>query len=826
MATNQLLPELHNCTACRLSEPGINPVPGRLPGTKSSVKYLFIGISPGKDENQTRESFTGAAAEYLDDLVKLAGMNLEECYFTNIVKCWPQFNIQGKQKKPGKIPMATCSEKWLIGEILDLKPEVIITLGADPLSVLYPQHRISDVHGQLLDADKSSMEVVRQLNVPVVAMIHPAAVLHQPDNKVVVDADFRNLPSKIGLAESGDRYTPPYEFIDTDEKLGGVLQDISELESKTPVAFDFETTDLRTHIAESVGVSVAWKNRSVYIPADNKGLQNLTPLWNHVGLRAHNTKYEMGILRTAGIQLHTVPDDTMILASLLGKTKGLKPLVMQTFGYQMQSIEELIGKGKNQISMADVPPKTVGPYASDDSHFTLKLWDVLAAEMTPALWWVYDNIEKPLLEAVVPMEQQGCLLDKDKVLHALAQLQGEYDTLLTRVRSDLGLPNFNPRSPVQTKSILNDAIFQHNIETGDKIKAVQNTNAQTLEIIAPDVELAHDIVQLRHLSKLHSTYGLGLAKMLPRAFGSVNPTGTGTGRFSYSGWRVSGGDQWGINLQTIPKPKVWEDYGNSESNLIRQCFIADVGSVLIELDYSQIELRVAAHIANCRSMIKTYRNGGDIHNDMQRLAKLADFMPNADPDAVRRIAKIMNFGLLYEFLDRSAANVLIRAGAEAGVQFDFRTALGMVNAKREAQPEISNYYATIRRQIQTRGYVETETGRTLDIPWLSGWGDEVEWKNAARLREAINMPIQGTAADIMKLAIIALWKNKPAWMKFVWTVHDSLLIMVPKGKEQESIDWARPIMTGVMSLRVPLEVDAKIGINLAEMKEEKEYSFG
>jgi DNA polymerase-1 len=219
-------------------------------------------------------------------------------------------------------------------------------------------------------------------------------------------------------------------------------------------------------------------------------------------------------------------------------------------------------------------------------------------------------------------------------------------------------------------------------------------------------------------------------------------------------------------------------------------------------------------------MIQVYLDGRDIHDEMEKLSRLIDYMPRSTDESRRRVAKIENFMIQYEPNDNTAVAILLRTCAQAEVYLTREEAYQIVQAKRKATMGLTTYYDKIKYEMQTRGYVETEYGRRLVMPWLSGRGRAIEYANIESWKNAINMPIQGTSADMIKLAISKLYstfKDLPYRVRLIWTVHDSILLDVPDGKEQEVIDIAKPLMEGVFKLRVPIVVDTKIGKNLAEM---------
>jgi DNA polymerase-1 len=789
-----LLDGLRSCQACELCSPArINPVPGVALGEFDQVKYALIGEAPGRNENARRVPFVGLSGTELMRMLKLADIPTEQCYITNIAKGWPPANAQGKQKKPSPSQQRTCVELFLWKELEVVKPEVIITLGATALQWFVPGEKISDNHGQVFDWN----------GTPVFAVNHPAAALHNPRLMKTIEDDFKAFKSK--LIQKADT-APPWEIIENPDDLKDFFQD--EL-----IAFDFETSDLRIHQATIVGMSVANSERAAYIPVQLYGnsrtfIKELAPLWDR-HLVAHNAKFEAGIVRRFGGSPSRPIEDTMLLAALMGKPKGLKSLTLHEFGYKMTEIEELIGpNNKNQLSMEDISIEEAAPYACADAWFTRKLWNRLTDEIDPDLWQVYTDIERPLIVPVVKMESHGIRLDTKSAVAAQTSIMEMYEEERKALAKASGDPDFNPVSPKQSLELLQSF--------GSKVKS---TNAKILHMEGASYPICFNIIQSRHLRKLAGTYGAAIENMGDRAYGSANPTGTETGRFSYSGWRIKG-QQWGVNLQTIPRPKAWEEGASLESNMIRRCFIADPGCSLIDIDYSQIELRVMAHLSLDQNMTRIYQEGGDIHAEMQDIAQLDSILPNADSDALRRVAKILNFSITYNPDDHTASYVVQSTAAEAKVRLSYNQSKALVQAKRQATPGVSEFYKQIQFYIKDRGYVETEMGRRLYTSWIRGGNRSAIKANMDTLREAINMPVQGTSADILKLAIIKLHQTNPYPDRFLTkvVVHDDIVFQCPSGMEAELLAWAVPIMENVYTLRVPILVEAKVGPNWADME--------
>lgn len=811
MVDTETLPQLNHilssCTECPLSSiPGRVPVPG---WGSPNAPVMVINSAPDDLETRKGRPLVGRQGQLLVNMLRLANIQPEQVYFTNMVKCQPDKNVKGKQKDPSKKQITTCTGNYLEHEIRMINPQLIITVGAKPLQYLLPGESISDVHGQLLQWGKRAL----------IPMTNPSVVMYRPEKETEISEDFRRVPALMERFIDGDKQEVPHALIGG----GELLNLIGDLEKGERIAIDFETTGLRTWREDIVDIGVASSHWAVSVDTRswdesliNSYLGDLLEFSKHVKIVAHNAKYEMGMMYRYGIIEFPPIDDTFILMSLLGReNKGLKAATLQEFGYKMTDIQELIGTGKDQITMRDVPADVASEYVCADVWFTLKHYDILVREMNEDLWAVYEDIERPLLPAVVEMENGGCALDEEQVMLAEGKLDVLYDIEyeeFKKTADNIGKPvkaDFNPRSPDQALKWIKS--------TGVNVK---DTNANTLMANLRDAPHLMGIIQLRHLSKLKSSYINGFKVMGDRAYGSVNPSGTETGRFSYSGWKLPDG-QWGINLQTIPKPKMWEEGDNAESNLVRRCFISEPGRIFIEFDYSQIELRVAAHISQDPMMIQAYMEGRDIHNEMENTAQLGKYMPAADSESRRRVAKILNFALQYEPEDKSAVSVLLRTTAQAKVYLTEDESWSIVRAKRNAQPGMSAYYDLIKYQMQTRGYVETEYGRRLVIPWLAGSGYKIDYANTSRWRNAINMPIQGTSADMMKLAIIRLqaaYRDLPYRVRLIWTVHDSILVDAPEGRVDEVKLLSKDVMENVMKLRVPVLVDAKSGTNLAEMK--------
>lgn len=797
----QRVGEFQDCSRC-----GICPSPGRRPvygrGT-SDASYMIIGAAPGKNENATQEAYSGYNGQNLDSLIKHADIELSDVYVTNLVKGWPQKKLTAKAKE-----IKICAD-WLLTEIDIVQPELIITLGAAPLNYFFPDEKITACHGNVLLWETPEESLEPHSSIPVFPVFEPASVAYNPGNKEILINEFKTLLQRYeDFVQKGEKVLE-YELIRGDTYEGrDATRSFNEYISTESgyISFDFETTDLRAWLASVVGVAVSSGERNVYI--SNPDLNLLSTLWSYPKLVAHNAKYETEILFAHNIRLQYKPDDSMVLATTLGVPlggRGLKPLIYANYGERMTEFSDLVGKGTKEKSMAEIPPEIAAPYAVADSHWCLRYFIDNIDNLGPDLIDTYQ-MEIDLIPVIARMEMRGIPLSKDNIQTAIAELTPMHEEVVSDLRKIVKSKNFNPNSPPQTLSWIRGL--------GSTVK---NTNAKTLQTIVrkyPDVQ---KVIEARHLNKLKGAYAESLLEMVPLAYGSANPSGTGTGRFSYSAYKIRGRQKrWGINLQTIPKPKMWEDSNSAESNLIRSCFSAPPGFVFVEADYSQIELRIAAHISKDENMIEAYKSGIDIHQKMQDDADLLSVLPNADYDAVRRVAKVLNFGLLYENEIKAAIQVVLRTCAEAQVVLTYQEAKDLVMAKREAFPGLIDYYNSIRFQLQHKGYVETEYGRRLYGEWFWGESETIQSTNARTLRQAINMPIQGTSADIIKRALIKL--DEPD-VQMLLTVHDDIKWILPKDEAEEYGHKAKGIMESIITLRVPVIADVKIGKNLAEMHE-------
>lgn len=606
-----------------------------------------------------------------------------------------------------------------------------------------------------------------------------------------------------------------YILVDNKSSLNAMISELSE--SKV-IALDTETTSTDPLTAELVGVSFSTKTgKAWYIPlGHNKGkqiqmnpaLQELRRLLcrEDIVKVAHNLNYDMSVFKNYDVDLGSSIFDTMLAAHLTGRRNiGLKALAIEFFGEEMTPIKALIGSGKTQITMKEVEIDKALPYAAADADFTLRLYHLLKKEIQDKrLNRVFHEVEMPLIPVLVEMQLNGVALDPEVLPPMSVELGSHLDKIKTNVFNLLG-HEFNLNSPVQ----LSEVLFEYLKLPGTKrTKTGFSTDAASLESLKdrlrhgkiPDADIRalailDDVLTYRQLSKLKSTYVDSLPKLVNnktrRIHTSYNQTGSSTGR-------VSSNDP---NIQNIP-------VRTSLGNKVRTAFVAEKApnQILLSADYSQIELRILAHFSQDPSLIKAFHNHEDIHSSTA--ASVYGVPINKVTDDMRRISKIMNFGVLYGL---SAYGIEQQTGLSRKEGSEFiETYFGKY-------PRVRTYIDSTKEIVRSRGFVETLLGRRRYI-------NEVKSSNyavrAAGERMAINMPIQGTAADIIKIAMINIQHridDLEFRSKMIIQVHDELIFEVPENELEQLKLILLDLMPSAMALAVPLEADLKTGYNWGNM---------
>jgi DNA polymerase-1 len=591
------------------------------------------------------------------------------------------------------------------------------------------------------------------------------------------------------------------------------LRDLVErLNSANLISFDTETTSTNQMQAHLVGISVAINgDEGWYIPVGhqvapgqqlpvNKVIEALRGSFTDPKIQkvGHNINYDLIMLARNGLRPAPLTFDTMIAEWLTNPTShnlGLKNLAWVRLDFRMTEITELIGTGRKQITMDQVPIEKAAPYAAMDAIAVVRLLPGLQEELkSNSALKLFEEIEMPLVPVIADMEMAGIALDIDFLKKMSKELQTRLYELENQVYEHVG-ERFNINSTQQ----LADALFNRlKLVPPDRTRRTDagtfSTSAEVLESLKGKHPIIDQLLEYRELSKLKSTYLDALPEEVNPATGRVhtsyNQTGSVTGRIASSE----------PNLQNIP---IRTDLGRQ----VRQAFIAEDGKILLSVDYSQVELRIAAHMSNDQAMLAAFRADQDIHTATAAaiLGKTLDKVTKTE----RRNAKAINFGLLYGMspygLTRSSDLTLAEAE-------DF------VEAYFKQFPGVKSYLDNMRRLAASQGYVETLLGRRRYFPGLKSGGNPAT--RAREEREAINAPIQGTAADIMKIAMIRVagaLKENEFNGRMLLQVHDELVLECPQKELKKTAQIVRTMMENAYNLVIPLKTEARHGHNWGDL---------
>ena len=618
-------------------------------------------------------------------------------------------------------------------------------------------------------------------------------------------------PAAEARAVMGDQSEGSLQFrvVDTPSALDELA---ARLHSARVISVDTETTSTDPMRAELVGISLAVDTETgYYLPVGHAAppgsqlplaeiIRRLGPLLAdpHIPKAGHNLKYDLIVLARHGLPVIPLGFDTMIaewLCNPASRSLGLKSLAWVRLGMKMTEIETLIGKGKEQRTMAQVPITDAAPYAAADAVSVLRLMPMLQKDLAYCqATRLLDEIEMPLIPVLASMEMAGISLDVD----FLARMSQELDVRMRQIESQVyqavGMP-FNLNSTQQLSVALFETL-KLPPPTGTRRTASghYSTSAEVLEYLRGKHAAVDWVLEFRELSKLRSTYVDALPIQINphtgRVHTSYSQTAAVTGRLS----------SMEPNLQNIP---IRSDLGR----VVRQAFVAMPGTVLLSVDYSQVELRIVAHMADDQAMLAAFRAGQDIHTTTA--AAVYGVPLDAVTKDQRRRAKGINFGLIYGMsaFGLTRTTDLTLAEAEDFVEAYFRQF-----------PGVKHYLDGVRRLAADQGYVETLLGRRRYFLGLKTQRD-VNTRNREE-REAINAPIQGTAADIMKIAMLRL----PAALaeaglkaRMLLQVHDELVLECPESELARTAQLVQETMEGAYPLKVPLETESRSGKNWGEM---------
>jgi len=602
-------------------------------------------------------------------------------------------------------------------------------------------------------------------------------------------------------AEPGNTDHATYECILTEAQLDTWLE---KLLAADLVCLDTETTGLDTMNSQLVGISFAIEpHHAAYLPLAHRypgapdqlgarALEKLKP-WlespRHKKL-GQNLKYDLHIFENHGIHLAGIHDDTLLQSYVLESHKPheLGNLVLRHLNLATIAYADLVGKGAKQICFDQVDLDTATRYAAEDADVTLQLHNALAPqiELQSGLQHVYRDIELPTMAVLYIMERNGVLLDSALLQVQSRELGEKLIALEARAHEAAGQP-FNLNSPKQLREILFDKLqlpVKKKTPGGDP-----STDEEVLQELALDYPLPKILLDYRGMAKLKSTYTDKLPQMVDKRTGRVH---TSYSQAVAVTGRLASSDP---NLQNIP-------VRTAEGRRIREAFIAPPGSRIVSADYSQIELRIMAHLSGDAGLLRAFANGEDIH----RATAAEIFMTTpADVDSEqRRYAKIINFGLIYGM---SAFGLAKQLGIERSA------ATAYIDRYFARYPGVADYMQRTREQAKANGFVETVFGRRLWLPEINA-GNGMKRQGAERA--AINAPMQGTAADLIKLAMIAVqhWLvAEQLHTKLIMQVHDELVLEVPENELELVKEKLRELMCNVAELKVPLEVGLGEGAN-------------
>ena len=598
-----------------------------------------------------------------------------------------------------------------------------------------------------------------------------------------------------------------YQAVTTEAQFAALLDKLAQAGT---IGIDTETTSLDAMNAALVGISIAFQaGEAVYIPVGHSltaapeqldlqdVLGRLKPHLENPALKkiGQNLKYDQHVFANYGIALNGIAGDAMlasyIIESHLGH--GLDELSERWLGLETITYESLCGKGAKQIGFADVAIGQATEYAAQDADFALRLEAHLRAQMDAKQLEMYEKMELPVAQVLFEMERNGVQIDRSELARQSAELGAELMKLEQEAYSAAGQP-FNLNSPKQLQEILFDKMGIPTKGLKKTAKGGISTNEAVLEQLAPDYPLPKIILQNRSLAKLKSTYTDKLPEMISPKDGRVHTTYAQavaiTGRLASNN----------PNLQNIP-------IRTAEGRRVRRAFTAPQGSVIVSADYSQIELRIMAHLSGDKTLIAAFQNGEDVHR--RTAAEVFGIAPENVSSEQRRYAKTINFGLIYG---------MGQYGLAKSLGIDNISAKNFIDRYFARYPGVAEYMQRTKEQAAAQGFVETLFGRRLYLP-------DIRNKNAnARAgaeRAAINAPMQGTASDLIKRAMIDVsrWLSDDLLQsKLIMQVHDELVLEAPEAELDLVKEKLPQIMVKVDEgmLNVPLVAEVGVGMNWEE----------
>jgi DNA polymerase-1 len=623
-------------------------------------------------------------------------------------------------------------------------------------------------------------------------------------SELFAELEFHSLSRRLSPQKTISR--DGYRLVETPEKFTELLADLVGVKV---LAVDTETTSVNPMAAELVGISLAWnKSDAVYIPVGHSETDDgpvtqldkelifsgMGPILADESVKkwGQNIKYDAIVLKQAGFELKGIDFDSMVASYLVDPTRhrhGLDALSVEYLGHTPITFKEVVGSGRNQVTIDKIAPEKVSDYACEDAQLAFLLSQLLAPKLHEGeLEELFEKIERPLIEVLQRMEMTGVYLD----IGLLNKMAADYNVRLQKMAAEVYAAageEFNINSPKQLSVILFERL---QLPILKKTKTGPSTAVEVLERLADEHPLPAKILAYRSLSKLISTYLEALPRLVNSKTGRVhtsyNQAVTATGRLSSSD----------PNLQNIP-------IRGEDGAVIRQAFIGEGENLILAADYSQIELRILAHFSGDPALVDAFKKGDDIHT--RTATEIFQVLPMMVTEEMRRQAKAINFGLVYGMGAHRLAQEL---------DIDRKTAKAYIEGYFAAYAGVKKYFDKVVAEAKAKEYVTTLFKRRRYLPEINSNNHNL--RESAR-RNALNTPIQGTAADLIKLAMVVIdqrLREKNWRSKMIMQVHDELVFEVPPAEVEALTLMVRKEMAEVWPLKVPLVVDIGVGKNWRE----------
>ncbi len=628
-------------------------------------------------------------------------------------------------------------------------------------------------------------------------------LLKEFEKKAFKENDNLNLFSQESNLKKYNEKISNYHFITTEEQLKKCIDELLPYEE---IVIDTETSSLNVFDAKLVGISLCSKEHTSYyisvIEEDslfsNKGIplsvvkKYIHPLIENKKWIGQNIKFDYKILYSKNIILKNIYFDTMIGSYLLNpgiRQHNLDDIAMEYLGYETIKYKDIAGEGKKQKTLDQIDPEKVYIYSCEDADITFQLYNIIKSKLKEKdLLKIHDSIECPLVEVLSIMELNGVKIDKEYFLNLSREYEDKINQLIKKIYQEAGV-EFNINSTKELQVILFEKM---KLPVQKKTKTGFSTDQSVLEGLRNLHPIIDYLLQYRKLTKLKNTYIDVLPQLIEQKTGRIHTnfsqTITSTGRLASSN----------PNLQNIP---IKEEEGRA----IRKGFVAEQGYKIVSLDYSQIELRILAHFSNDKNLIDAFVRNEDIHT--QTAISLFSVRKESITPEMRSKAKILNFSIIYG---------VTPYGLSLNLGIDPKEAKEYIETFMKKFPGVKDYIENTIQFAEKNQYIETLMGRKRYIPDMNSSNKKT--KEAAQ-RIAINTPIQGTSADIIKLAMIEIhkkMKKNKMQSRMILQVHDELLFEAKEEELQDLINLAKKKMENAVSLKVPLKVDVGVGNNWEE----------